>query len=182
MSVEVLERDDLRLVIDYDTDPTDPREWDNCTEMLCFHGKYRLGDRDLPYREGDYQSWGEVKQALEADGHTHIKPLYLYDHGGITIRVGSDFAEYGGWDSGQVGFVYIPAGSDYLDKTRIDTIIAAEVEEYDKYLRGEVYRYRLEQDNKCTCCGHTEVEVIESCGGFYSVVDAMEACGWEVAS
>lgn len=178
VSVEVLEKNGQRLVIDYDRDPMNPREWDNATVMLCFHGKYRLGDMGLPYREGDYDSWGEVRQALLADGHTNIRPLYLYDHSGLAIRVGSDFAEYGGWDSGQVGFVYIPAGSE-IDPTRADSIIADEVAEYDKYLRGEVYYYRVEQDSKCDSCGHTEVETVDSCGGFYSVAEAMESAGWE---
>lgn len=36
----------------YDSDPESPREWDNCSTMLCWHRNYRLGD----YGENNYDN------------------------------------------------------------------------------------------------------------------------------
>ena len=32
------------IAIDYDSDPSNPREWDNFGTMVCFHRRYALGD------------------------------------------------------------------------------------------------------------------------------------------
>jgi len=44
--------------------------------------------------------------------------------------------------------------------------LAAEVLEYDYYLRGEVYWYRRFTYKTCETCGHQEEETGDSCGGF----------------
>jgi hypothetical protein len=38
-------KDDLRLQIIVDEDPTCPRDWDNLGTMICFHSRYSLGDK-----------------------------------------------------------------------------------------------------------------------------------------
>lgn len=79
-------------------------------------------------------------------------PLYLYDHGGVTMSHGS-FSDP--WDSGQVGWHYMT--KDVLqrefegDETRGYKRLEAELKEYDNYLRGYCYWF---------ACGD------DSCGGF----------------
>ena len=46
-------------------------------------------------------------------------------------------------------------------------MLRGEVETYDQYLRGEVYGYVVEKKVGCACCGHVEIEEVDSCWGFY---------------
>ena len=71
-----------------------------------------------------------------------ILPLYLHDHGGITIRTTS-FND--AFDSRQVGFIFFrrnrieELGYNRATKKAIEAaceILRGEVEDYDSYLRG----------------------------------------------
>ena len=93
-----------------------------------------------------------------------ILPLYLYDHSGLSIST-SRFSC--GWDSGQVGFIYVSkkkAREEYgfkrLTKERIKKVYAyleSEVENYDAYLQGDAYGFIVESEK-------TDIE--DSCWGF----------------
>ena len=93
------------LEIEQDNDPQNPRtEWDNVTTMICFHKRYNLGDKtDL--KSSQFDSWNELKEHIESEYKVlMIKPLYMYDHSGITIST-SCFNDR--FDSGQIGWVFI---------------------------------------------------------------------------
>ena len=95
---------DYYLTIDHENYPENPREWDNLTKMVCFHRKYNLGDKHT-YNHNDYNGWDEMKkEIIKKENVGVILPLYLYDHSGITI---STTPFHCGWDSGQIGFIYI---------------------------------------------------------------------------
>lgn len=87
------------------------------------------------------------------------RPLYLYDHSGITISAGS-FNDP--WDSGQVGWQYVTHqrlmeewnGDEILAKRSMDL----ELEAYDQYLRGEVYGFAVIDEDGDT---------VEACSGFF---------------
>ena len=92
-----------------------------------------------------------------------ILPLYLYDHGGITMNTTGFHCP---WDSGQVGFIYASAESvrhEYGAKRvsqklreKVEGTLRAEVAAYDDYLRGNVYGYVIEKGG----------EKIDTCWGF----------------
>lgn len=95
-----------------------------------------------------------------------LLPLYLYDHGGITMSTGS----FGCcWDSGQVGWIYATAdmirkeygdaGKENYERAR--ALLESEVQTYDLYLTGQCYGYR---------CLEGEEEV-DSCWGFLGDFD-----------
>lgn len=96
-----------------------------------------------------------------------ILPIYMYDHGSTTISHSSFSCQ---WDSGQVGWHYITKkdlqenwkGDEEAGKRRL----AAELEEYDHYLRGSVWGYVVENE---------EGEEVDSCWGFYG--DDLEETG-----
>ena len=158
-----------------DTDPLDPREWEHDSLMICFHRKYRLGDTNTGYKEADFDGWNEVYDQLRLDDYKTILALYLYDHSGISISARSFVgrAPHAEWDSGQVGFI--------VDKEEGgEERLIAEVEEYDNYLQGNVYSARVYEIKTCEHCNHSEEEVYEYIGGYYSVEEALEA-GKEVA-
>lgn len=139
------------------------------------------GDHVCTWNEDD-PDWSEIEGQLFANRpFTGIiaLPLYLYDHSGLTMNT-TGFSC--GWDSGQVGFIYILAKEaqenwpqhiryntetrefegfeesdlDYI--TRIEDILRSDVETYDQYLRGEVYGFVLSDEDG---------EEVDSCRGFY---------------
>jgi len=151
----------LKLEVVQDHDPIDPRENDNLGTMICAHGRYRLGDEQI--KSDNYSSWGDVEANLIPKKSTAL-PLYLYDHSGITMNTTGFHCS---WDSGQVGYIYV---SDELARTllgwksitkgrreKIKKYLKSEVEEYDRYLRGDAWGFRIVDEDG---------EVIESCYGY----------------
>ena len=154
----------LRVVQDSCGDS--PREWDNLGTMVCFHGRYDLGDKHKYYSD-DYSGWEELEKAIRKEGGrgTIILPLYLYDHSGITMRT-SPFGCR--WDSGQVGFILTNRETILSEfggkivtkklKEKVSRILEGEVETYTQYLEGEIYGFQIVDE---------EGEVVDSCYGFY---------------
>jgi hypothetical protein len=151
-----------------------PREWDNFSKMICFHSRYTLGDKtDLT--SDMFDGWDELEEHLmNEEGAVIVAPLYLYDHSGITIKIGSfqghlaqGHAEF---DSGQVGLIYVTKEKmkqEGIDEAKAREIMAGEVDIYDEYLRGNVYMYHLVKENSCDKCGCVTKDILDSCGGFY---------------
>src|SRR3990167_6828682 len=181
------------IKIEYDDDPLSPIEdFDMLGIMICWHRKYNLGHEQprgglegwLAYKiwahlgvdnwdvyGTKYEDWEEKSQdALqlmkEFQKYNLVIPLYLYDHGGITLRAGDPF--YDSWDSGQVGFVYVSHekikeeyGVKRLSKKileKAEKLLKAEVEVYDNYLTGNVFGYEIEDQDE---------NYIASCYGFF---------------
>lgn len=157
------------LKIEQDQDPMNPRtEWDNITTMICFHNRYNLGDKHN-YKSDNFDGWIELKEQIESDYKVlAIKPLYMYDHSGITIRTYPFDCQ---WDSGQIGWVFITLEQLKLmygenESFKLNEIINGEVKTYDQYITGEVYRYEVYEIETCSLgCEHRNL--IESCGGYY---------------
>ena len=170
-----------------DNQPGSPREWDNFGTMVCFHSRYNLGDacdyknpdefvyslaiqyfnedtvdNDFSHDLGATEFIDKYLDKL--DRHIFILPLYLYDHSGLTMNTGGFSCP---WDSGQVGWIYKEKSETRKEweKKRISPglrkqvlhWLEGEVENYDQYLRGEVYGYNIT---------HGE-EDLDSCWGFY---------------
>lgn len=155
-----------------DDDPMSPRDWDNLGTMICSHRRYNLGDEQF---EADrFEGWADVRASLVEAGARIILPLRLYDHSGITMSVGSGAhpMDPGGWDSGQVGFIYVTAAKlreEYSVKriskkvlTEAEEVLRGEVKVYDEYLTNDCYGYVIEDPDG---------EDVESCWGFYGETD-----------
>jgi len=150
------------LTIEQDQDITDsPRDWDNLGKMVCFHRRYNLGDKHdfkTPEDAKDFLRGGELGSEVAVS-----LPLFLLDHSGLSMSTG-DFGDP--WDSGQVGFIYATwddVKKEYGDTSpeslqRAKEVLQGEVETYDQYLRGDVYYYKIEDEDG---------EIVESCGGYY---------------
>lgn len=154
-----------RIRIQPDNDPLNPRtEYDNVCTVLCWHSWYKLGDsfdstvsRHVSYPDY-YKDLEELENTLKGAGGAVIRPLYLYDHSGLTISM-SPFSCP--WDSGQIGWIYCsfeqankhlltkPLKNPHRSKSlhqKILACMAAEVECYDQYLRGDVWGYVIEEN------------------------------------
>ena len=169
--IDVISKGKFKVKVGLDTSPTNPREDDNFSKMICFHGRYELGDKH-DIRHEVYQSWEEMEKAIKKELKAAIiLPLYLYDHSGITIRT-SPFSCR--WDSGQIGFVYCTKedlkslGTNRKFGSRAKRameIINGEVNEYDHYLTGDVYGYEICADDD---------EVLSSSWGYYDREECMK--------
>jgi hypothetical protein len=154
--------------------------------MVCFHRRYDLGDKhDL--KHDDFEGWKEMSEYLiKEERAAIILPLYLYDHSGISMRVGSwvGHAQHAEWDSGQVGWIYMTkedavsnwGKGRFTKKVRekAEACLRSEVTEYDQYISGQVYGYVVEDEQ-----GYVDEE---SCWGFfgyeYCVEEAKSAADW----
>lgn len=163
----------------YDNSPESPREWSNLGKMICFHGRYALGDKH-DYNSKDYNGWDEMEAAIiKNEKALVILPLYLYDHSGITIATTPFSCS---WDSGQVGWIYATREDikneysvNYVTKkiiANVTEILENEVKSYDHYLTGEVYSYTVYKLTTCSQ-GDEHKGEIDSCSGFYSISDCL---------
>lgn len=119
-----------------------------------------------------YKSYGAYNKAvddkiLEIIEQKHvILPLYLFDHSGITMNTTGFSCP---WDSGQVGWVYARyddvkneygnSSTESIDKAL--HLMRAEVKEYDHYIRGDCYGFRLYENGS----------EVDSCYGFIGDFD-----------
>jgi hypothetical protein len=167
------------LKVERDDDPMNPRtDWDNITTMICFHRNYNLGDK-TDYKSSDFDSWEDLKNQIDRDYKVlSYKPLYLYDHSGITIKT----SPFGcNWDSGQVGWVIIDekqlnsmCGKDFeRGEEKLNLIMDGEVKTYDEYLTGDVYKYEVYEIETCSL-GHVHKVLLESCGSYYDEGDCRD--------
>lgn len=159
----------VEIFTDYDTES--PRNWDNVGKLVCFHKRHNLGDKHS-YKADDYNGWEAFKAAILRDYEVLndrvavILPVFLYDHSGLRIKVGSfqghlaqGHAEF---DSGQVGFIFCTvkqvADEWNGDIEKATKYLTGEIETYDQFLRGDVYVYDVK---------HGDLQ--ESCGGCYGL-------------
>lgn len=162
------ENENYRLEILPDDSGESPRQWDNLGTMVCWHSRYNLGDEHGYGEPADFEAEWNPSNAI-------ILPLFLYDHSGLSMSTGS-FRDP--WDSGQVGYVYVPLAKVRAEwnvkriskRTREKAIacLQAEVSTYDDFLRGNVYGFdlqRLEWDPASDA--PVVSESVDSCFGFY---------------
>lgn len=136
-----------------DEDAMHPRkDCDNFGTIIHWYRHYDLGEFVGPAEAGE-----RIAGAVSL-------PVYMYDHCDITINTTGFSCP---WDSGQVGFIYATReqvlkeyGGKYMTKRKRQKaleLLRAEIEEYDQYLRGDVYGFVIRKED----------EVIDACYGFY---------------
>jgi hypothetical protein len=188
-----------RLIVKADEDASSPREDDNVGKMICFHSRSKLGDNH-EYRgpdefalllastladgwEDEGGSDEDLKKAWAIiEKNCVILPLFVYEHGGITMSTGKFSCP---WDSGQVGWIYCtlekgrkewnngdhPLGDKELVE-KITKHLEAEVKTYDDFITGRCWRFELQI--KASDMWHWETD--DSCGGF---IGDVKECGIE---
>lgn len=130
-----------RVVLDTDPTYADPRDNDNLSEFALAHGRYDLPN-DSGLRLTDYAEFEDLVAAIESIGGRNIVPVWMLDHSGTTVRAGVDNPFGDPWDSGLVGVAYTTAARLEAMGTpddKIDECIKAEVDEYGRWMSGEVY-------------------------------------------
>jgi hypothetical protein len=185
----------LHLRVYPDSDPADPREdYDHVAKMLCAHGRYTLGDEQFKtgseliarifgefFPTGFDPDGGYTQDLLEKCPIIWL-PLYLYDHGGITMKTTPFSCP---WDSGQVGIIYVSLerakaewsrNEDETDeqwRERVYEHLRGEVTEYDQYITGQVYGFRVYESDPDE--SDDEPEELDASWGFFGESAAIEA-------
>lgn len=199
--------------IEQDPDADDPRSWGHASKMVCWHRRYKLGDKQPDedpfeylelmacnldpkledrldkHRKGNWTFTKDQRKESDEiakawidrvlDKHFIRLPLYLYDHSGITMKT----TPFGcRWDSGQVGFIYISRkdackeyGWKVMTKKREDLTclyLEGEVEDYDKFISGEVYVVTVVEHDED---GDIVDSNVDCCGGYFGREAAEEA-------
>lgn len=126
--------------------------------------------------EGSGEVESPIIEYLQREyGARVVLPLVLYDHSGITMRVGSGWRSSGqfvgddaGWDTSLVGVIFDTAETrdayaveDWTDE-QIEKSLRAEVAQYDSHLTGECYGYIVKFPSG---------EEYDSCWGFLGDID-----------
>jgi hypothetical protein len=183
--MESIEYKGWTIEVSVDDDPQNPRDWQDDSHMVCFHRKYNLGDKtDLT--ENDFDSWEALKAHLIAEcGAVAILPVGLYDHSGISMYVGTRIDP---WDSGQVGFIYATeadmASYGYTTIEEAEEHLRNDVYVYDRYLRGDIYRFRIYKQEECDTCHVISNIDGDSNGGWEdtaaAITEAKSLIDWEV--
>ena len=169
--IESFQHNGRTVTIYRDDQCESPREYDNLAVLTCCHPRYTLGDEQ--HREPMTET--EVRESV--GDVLAILPLYLYDHGGITMRTGP-FGDR--WDSGQVGWAYVTKASaekmgcvgdrhdgdgkvvGQWDEAALQEAIRVEVNVYDDFMTGQCYGYVVTD---------ADGDELESCWGFLGDLD-----------
>ena len=149
----------FKVEINQAYDASDPLEMDEgiVSQFFCLHRSYRLGHFQPATPE-------ECMEMIKEQGtKLFLLPLYMYDHGSITISLQPFNCR---WDSGQLGWVLVTKervkkimGWKRITskrKERVMKFIESEVKMYDDYLRGDVYYYEVYKDEELhnSCWGY----------------------------
>lgn len=163
------------IKIEQDDDPLNPVEdWDMLGTMVFWHRRMNLGhvyqetsrldpsEWLVKWLEGNREDLSpevlEVKSMdelmLDFQKTNLLIPVFAYEHGSITIRAGSKHPYWDSWDSGQLGFTYVPHEkiiAEYGDLSansieKATQCLRAEIESYDDYLNNNVYGYIVEDE------------------------------------
>ncbi len=153
--VETFERAGRKVRIYIDQDCESPRECDNLAFLAHWHRRLTLGDERISHCTEE-----ELREKVP--DILAILPLYIYEHGGVTMSTGAYSCVF---DSGQVGWGYITeerakvmgcVGPEWTTE-RLEESIRAEVKTFDDYLTGRCYGYMV--------LGADD-DALESCWGF----------------
>jgi hypothetical protein len=155
----------MKIEIVHDIDPINPRkEFDHLGTMLYTSSRYLLGDKCV--------SASEIEEAVK-DPSMITLPVYAYIHSGVVLSTGPFTCP---WDSGQCGIIYVSkykVREDWKVKrispklhATILNCLQSEVQEFSDYLAGEVFGYRILDDDGAE---------VDSCWGFYGHQNAQES-------
>jgi hypothetical protein len=147
-----------------------PRELDNLGTIYAAHKRYNLSDEPYTCAGNNESPIQDLCEELGLSNVTELKkkylyyPLSMYEHGEISLYIGTPTCEF---DSGLLGFIVVPKErarewfkiKNFTNKVKSEIYkkLESEIEVYNYYLNGECYGYMLTKDD----------EEIDSCCGFY---------------
>ena len=157
----------LTIKILAEDSPENPfTSWDCEPDIIGWHRRYDFNTRKEDKNKSPEQFLKEAKE----NGYI-VKPLFMYDHSGISFSTSSFSCQ---WDSGQYGFIFWTRDKIRQRQGEFKRISKAMREKLNKqldssvkllndYVSGNVYGYQIEDEDG----NH-----LESCYGFYGDYDS----------
>jgi len=166
------------IEVHQDTEPMNPRDWDNLGRMAIRYNGLLINEGEIPFNEPEWEDFdGFLTYLKNEKGAVIVLPLRIYDHSLLSLSVGIA----GGWDSSQVGAIYVTEEDikkefgGQVPAINVESILRNEVKLYDKYLQGDYYGYIIKAPKTCESCQHTDEPIVDSCCGYGTVEEAMQA-------
>lgn len=155
------EKTGCTITLHPDTDLDQPYEGDEAVIIAVLHRRYKNPSDTLTSVEA-------IEEFMAAnagtDGAYACYPLWMYDHSGTAYRAsegGNPFSCQ--WDSGRVGVIALRRS----DFTNPSLATANDIcDTYTAWANGYGVFYRITD---------ADGDEVDSCGGFYSMADAVEA-------
>ena len=156
------------IQIQYDRFPSNPRRNSN-VGIIAVEPSNRYIESEAPYIIRFSVDPKVDLEVLKTDfGARVIVPLYVLDHSGVSFRT-TPFCDP--WDSGQIGWVYatdetIRTCLGDVDLTcdtqvqRVKQAMSEEIEEFNSYYNGEVFRYFVYDRSD------PAADPMDECGGY----------------
>ncbi|MBP5722086.1 MAG: hypothetical protein J6X18_00680 [Bacteroidales bacterium] len=158
----------VTVKVDYDDCAESPREWDDLSTIYSAHRRYSPDNHSIDEildEDGNLITDGKVCLAV-----------WMFEHSGCSFETaelgeGNPFGNgmYARFDSGQFGVIAMSIkdakrewGKNYEERAK--NWMEGCIEDYDKWQRGEVYRWSLVDEDG---------EEIESVGGWYDENEAL---------
>ena len=164
-----------RLVIEREKCPVSPREDDNLGYFITIERNYNSPDKneiieDIITETGaiaddqDEHIKAIKREIKEQTDETvlEIYPVSKYEHSGVVYSLGTSQ----GFDYSSNGFYIVTKKRAEIIGTEpkdFEKVITAEIEMYNSYINGEVYRFTLfnkDGEEEDTCSGYYDIEDI----------------------
>jgi len=161
------------ITVEQDLMCESPRTFDNLGTLAAFHRNY---NDESSINSDEFKSLNAIKKHITSKSGLDAicLPVYLYSHSGDTISTTPFSCR---WDSGQLGFIYCSkeqVRKDFswkrITAKRLEEIkkyLKSEVDQYDKYLTGEVWFTSITKEG--------DDEIIDCCGEMYDDIDNLIA-------
>ena len=164
-----------KLVIEYDKYAQSPREDTNLGYFITVDSKIQSPDKNEQLEKvvketGEYVGSQEehikaIKKDIEQlnEQVIAIYPITKYEHSGVSYSLGTQH----GFDNSNNGFYIITNKTqEEIDVPTKDfeKIIKSELETYNQYINGEIFRFTLYDDKgeeEDTCSGFYDLEAIQ---------------------
>ncbi len=180
-AVETVNYRGFEIRIFQDEDAISPGDMDNDTAFLVhYHRNCWIDNKAMP--EALLQDWYEAggpEQMTGADGKQYwIFAVAAYIHSGTVLSLAKSFpGDSGGWDTSHVGAVCINI-EEIPHRGPAGLIAEGLVAEWNQYLGGEVYGYKVEGIEEASCWGFygNWEDEDESC----LLQEAKEAIDWHI--
>lgn len=153
---------DFRISVYYSKWGLNPRiDWDNVSHMVVDRRYVKTENSEIEQTlielcekydiECEDMDCLEMIKAL--DKFIVIKPISIYEHSGATVFFGAPTCR---WDSSYIGFGYMEhedlhnemCGRNRKDypnwRDQCEAVLNAEMDDFDRYVRGEVYDWMAE--------------------------------------
>jgi hypothetical protein len=157
----------VEILHDFDGSTSNPRDNDNMGTFFTAHRRYSSPDK---------VTRADVDAAVAPSKRAVVLPVWGCEHGAIAYAAAETNPFHRPWDSGQAGVIYCDLETIRKEygvkrvtkalRAKVEACLKAEVEEYSKWANGEVYGFRLLDD---------EGEETDSCWGFIGLDYVKEA-------